>query len=88
MHDNNPETLEREKHRNLAGKQDETSEPHEHAPGWNEPLASSSEASVKADKAGGSPEDLQKSTVESRHSSGKGEDRGRVNKESAAKDER
>jgi len=48
-----------------------TSTPHKHAPGWNEHLASASEASVKADKDTGSPSDLQKTTVEyiqSRHS--------------------
>ncbi|KAJ6564454.1 hypothetical protein B0H19DRAFT_1258899 [Mycena capillaripes] len=67
MHDNDPETLEKEKERHLKGTQDKNSTPHEHAPGWNEPLASSSEASVKADKAGGDPSDLQKTTVESRH---------------------
>ncbi|KAF8151845.1 hypothetical protein K438DRAFT_1457357, partial [Mycena galopus ATCC 62051] len=64
MHDNDPETLEREKDRNLEGQQDESSTPHKHAPGWNEPLASSSEASVKADQATGSPSELQKTTVE------------------------
>jgi hypothetical protein len=43
------QTLEREKHRNLKGEQHKTSNttPHDHAPGWNEPLASASEASVK-----------------------------------------
>ncbi|KAF7369335.1 hypothetical protein MVEN_00261800 [Mycena venus] len=74
MHDNDPATLEKEKHRNLQGKQDKNSTPHEHAPGWNEPLASASEASVKADQATGSPDDLQKRTVESRHSSGDEDD--------------
>ncbi|KAJ7707637.1 hypothetical protein B0H17DRAFT_898180, partial [Mycena rosella] len=71
MHDNDPETLETEKSRNLSGTQYKTSTPHKHAPGWNEHLASASEASVKADKAFGSPNDLQKTTIEyiqSRHS--------------------
>jgi len=71
MHDNDPEVLEAEKGRNLAGTQYKTSTPHKHAPGWNEHLASASEASVKADKATGSLEDLQSTTVEyiqSRHS--------------------
>jgi len=71
MHDNDPEVLEREKGRNLAGTQYKTSTPHKHAPGWNEHLASASEASVKADKDTGSLEDLQSTTVEyiqSRHS--------------------
>ncbi|KAJ7867021.1 hypothetical protein B0H14DRAFT_2218986, partial [Mycena olivaceomarginata] len=75
MHDNDPETLEREKHRNLKGEQHKTSNttPHDHAPGWNEPLASASEASVKADQAKGSPSDLQKKTVESHRSSAESE---------------
>ncbi|KAJ7455389.1 hypothetical protein B0H11DRAFT_2067896 [Mycena galericulata] len=71
MHDNDPEVLESEKSRNLAGTQYKTSTPHKHAPGWNEHLASASEASVKADKDTSSPFDLQKMTVEyiqSRHS--------------------
>ncbi|KAJ7364134.1 hypothetical protein DFH08DRAFT_266992 [Mycena albidolilacea] len=72
MHDNDPVILETEKARNLAGTQYQTSTPHrKHAPGWNEHLASASEASVKADKDTGSPVDLQKTTVEyiqSRHS--------------------
>ncbi|KAF7374831.1 hypothetical protein MSAN_00369100 [Mycena sanguinolenta] len=71
MHDNDPIILETEKLRNLAGTQYKTSTPHKHAPGWNEHLASASEASVKADKDTDSPSDLQKTTVEyiqSRHS--------------------
>lgn len=68
MHDNDPKTLEREKQRNLAGKQHQSaSTPHQdsHAPGWNEHLASASEASVKADKSPeGSAADLQRKTVE------------------------
>ncbi|KAJ7678883.1 hypothetical protein DFH06DRAFT_1165138 [Mycena polygramma] len=71
MHDNDPETLETEKARNLSGTQYKTSTPHKHAPGWNEHLATASEASVKADKDAGDPIELQKMTVEyiqSRHS--------------------
>ncbi|KAF7312383.1 hypothetical protein MIND_00251600 [Mycena indigotica] len=71
MHDNDPELLELEKKRNMAGIQHRTSTPHKHAPGWNEHLASASEASLKADKADGSPIDLQGTTVEyiqARHS--------------------
>jgi len=73
MHDNDPETLETEKGRNLSGTQHKTSTPHKHAPGWNEHLASASEASVKADKDTGSesPSDMQKTTIDyiqSRHS--------------------
>ncbi|KXN84762.1 hypothetical protein AN958_09062 [Leucoagaricus sp. SymC.cos] len=64
MHENDPELLEREKHRNLSGSQHKTSTPHEKdAPGWNEYLASASEANVKADKSTTSPEDLQSQTV-------------------------
>ncbi|KZS92332.1 hypothetical protein SISNIDRAFT_550367 [Sistotremastrum niveocremeum HHB9708] len=64
VHENDPETLEREKARNLAKEQHHTSTPHEHAPGWNEYLASSSEAHVKADKSEGTAEELQTRTVE------------------------
>ncbi|EJD00134.1 uncharacterized protein FOMMEDRAFT_92698, partial [Fomitiporia mediterranea MF3/22] len=64
VHENDPEVLEREKQRNLKGKQHKTSTPHKHAPGWNEYLASTSEANVKADRAEGTPEVLQKSTTE------------------------
>lgn len=39
--------LELEKNRNLRGIQHKTSTPHAHAPGWNEYLASASEASIK-----------------------------------------
>jgi len=60
-----PTDIEEEKQKNLRGKQHHTSTPHkEHAPGWNEYLATSSEAAVKADQAGGvSPQELQKETV-------------------------
>jgi len=71
MHDNNPEILELEKKRNLSKTQHLTSTPHAHAPGWNEPLATESEASVKADKGPESDVDLQARTVEyirARHS--------------------
>lgn len=47
IHDNDPETLEMEKQRNLKGEQDHTSAPHKQAPGWNEHLASTSEAFIK-----------------------------------------
>ncbi|KAF5326932.1 hypothetical protein D9619_004290 [Psilocybe cf. subviscida] len=63
MHDNDPETLEREKHRNLSGQHDKKSSPHDHAPGWNESLASASEAFVKADKSPRSAADMQNETV-------------------------
>ncbi|KAJ7256184.1 hypothetical protein B0H12DRAFT_1286893, partial [Mycena haematopus] len=81
MHDNDPEALEREKERNLEGQQHKTSTPHDHAPGWNEPLASASEATVKADQADGTPDELQKTTVESRHSSKEDHDSGNGEKD-------
>ncbi|KAK0500432.1 hypothetical protein EDD18DRAFT_1349311 [Armillaria luteobubalina] len=65
MHDNDPDIIEREKHRNLSKTQHRTSTPLDNAPGWNESLATASEAFVKP------PADLQKRTVEyltSRHS--------------------
>ncbi|KAJ7214050.1 hypothetical protein GGX14DRAFT_542311 [Mycena pura] len=72
VNDNDAEALETEKGRNLRGVQHQTSTPHKHhAPGWNEYLASASEASVKADKSTGTFAELQSMTVEhisSRHS--------------------
>ncbi|KAK0485251.1 hypothetical protein IW261DRAFT_892594 [Armillaria novae-zelandiae] len=72
MHDNDPDIIEREKHRNLSKTQHRTSTPLDNAPGWNESLATASEAFVKADRSDNSlPADLQKRTVEyltSRHS--------------------
>ena len=59
------QVLQREKERNLSGKQGKDSSPHDHAPGWNEYLASSSEANIKADKAEGTPLQFQKKSVES-----------------------
>ena len=41
------QTLEREKRRNLNGNQHKTSTPIDDAPGWNEDLATASEAHVK-----------------------------------------
>eukprot|EP00891_Asterochloris_glomerata_P001943 jgi/Astpho2/1943/Aster-x0089 len=59
--DNDPEVLEAEKRKNLSG-QTKSSMPG-HAPGWNERLASDSEAAVKAEKVGGSPEELMEHSV-------------------------
>jgi hypothetical protein len=42
-----PDVIELEKKRNLSKQQGKTSTPHEFAPGWNEHLASVSEAYVK-----------------------------------------
>ncbi|TBU21479.1 hypothetical protein BD311DRAFT_706953 [Dichomitus squalens] len=70
MHDNDPEVLEREKQRNLSKQQHKTSTPIPNAPGWNEHLASASEASIKADRHSSSPHELQDQTVayiKSRH---------------------
>ncbi|KAF8239748.1 hypothetical protein L208DRAFT_1236331, partial [Tricholoma matsutake] len=65
MHDNDPDTLDMEKQRNLSNKQHRTSTPLSNAPGWNEHLASASEASVKADRSTfGTPAELQAQTVE------------------------
>ncbi|KAF9787420.1 hypothetical protein BJ322DRAFT_1210255 [Thelephora terrestris] len=63
VHDNNPDTLEIEKQRNLAQKQHLTSTPIHEAPGWNESLATSSEANVKADQSSDTPEALVSRTV-------------------------
>ncbi|KAG8771203.1 hypothetical protein FRC12_003796 [Ceratobasidium sp. 428] len=56
-----PEIVEREKNKNLQGKQESTQK---HAPGWNETLATHAEAHVKADKATGTPEEMASSTIE------------------------
>jgi len=63
MHDNDPEVLEREKRRNLTGNQHKTSTPIDDAPGWNEDLATASEAHVKADRSSVTINDLQRKTV-------------------------
>ncbi|KZW01279.1 hypothetical protein EXIGLDRAFT_830231 [Exidia glandulosa HHB12029] len=60
MHGNDPETLEREKQKNLSG---ESHDDVKHAPGWNQNLASKAEAEVKADQQSASPEELQKETT-------------------------
>ncbi|KAG8983274.1 hypothetical protein FRB90_006156 [Tulasnella sp. 427] len=62
---NDPETMEREKERSLKKHPNQHAPHDKHAPGWNEKLASVSEASVKADQATTeSPEELTKVTVE------------------------
>ncbi|KAI6025885.1 hypothetical protein F5J12DRAFT_452544 [Pisolithus orientalis] len=63
VHGNDAELLEREKHRNLSGTQHTTSSPIDDAPGWNEYLATTSEANVKADRSTLRPEELQAKTV-------------------------
>ncbi|KAJ7069244.1 hypothetical protein C8F01DRAFT_1245452 [Mycena amicta] len=72
VHENDATTLELEKARNLKNIQHKTSTPHkQHAPGWNEYLATSSEAYIKADKgAAVTLTELQETTVQhifSRH---------------------
>ncbi|OCF71974.1 hypothetical protein I204_07237 [Kwoniella mangroviensis CBS 8886] len=70
VHGNDPKIIEEEKQRNLKGQQDSSSPHKNHAPGWNEHLASNSEAAVKADQAGptGKPgKDLQDATVSQTH---------------------
>jgi len=47
MSNDDPDIIELEKKRNLSKEQGKTSTPHEFAPGWNEHLASVSEAYVK-----------------------------------------
>ena len=47
INNGDPDTIELEKRRNLAKEQGKTSTPHDFAPGWNEHLASESEAYVK-----------------------------------------
>ncbi|KAI6042532.1 hypothetical protein EDC04DRAFT_2658646 [Pisolithus marmoratus] len=63
VHDNDAELLEREKRRNLSGTQHTTSSPIEDAPGWNEYLASASEANMLADRSTLRLEELQAKTV-------------------------
>ncbi|KAJ3814088.1 hypothetical protein F5876DRAFT_33715 [Lentinula aff. lateritia] len=67
MHDNDPDVLDTEKKRNLSKTQHGTSTPHEHAPGWNEYLASASEAHVKADRSTASPSELADKTIKYIH---------------------
>ncbi|KAI8470385.1 MAG: hypothetical protein J3K34DRAFT_420743 [Monoraphidium minutum] len=60
--DNDPAVLAKEKQRNLKGK---TPEVVPGAPGWNQGLASESEAVVKAERAPEMPmEDMQRHTIE------------------------
>ncbi|KAJ3555749.1 hypothetical protein NM688_g2400 [Phlebia brevispora] len=63
-------TLEKEKQRNLKKEQHKTSTPIRNAPGWNEYLASASEAAIKADRSDFTPEEMASETlkhVKSRH---------------------
>ncbi|KAK2460309.1 hypothetical protein APHAL10511_007698 [Amanita phalloides] len=72
MSGNDPQILEVEKHRNLSKSQHHTSTPLSNAPGWNEALATESEAFVKADKSLEKNGDMQAKTIEylrARHSS-------------------
>ncbi|KAI0951023.1 hypothetical protein AcW1_008177 [Taiwanofungus camphoratus] len=55
VHGNDPHVLETEKHRNLSKNQHKTSTTIPSAPGWNEYLASASEAAVKVRRAAPPP---------------------------------
>jgi len=59
-HSGKPEEIEAEKLKNLKG---ESESPVEHAPKWNDKLASDAEAKVKAEKDPRGPEQLQKDTA-------------------------
>ncbi|ORY33726.1 hypothetical protein BCR39DRAFT_518886 [Naematelia encephala] len=70
VHGNDPDKIAKEKARNLSGTQDSSAPHKEHAPGWNEHLASDSEAAIKADQAApdGKPgKELQDTTVAHTH---------------------
>lgn len=62
-HGNDPEVIEVEKQRNLRKEQHKTSTPIRNAPGWNQYLASASEAAVKADRSDTSPAELAEETL-------------------------
>ncbi|KAF8727709.1 hypothetical protein AX14_007104 [Amanita brunnescens Koide BX004] len=67
MSGDDPEILELEKRRNLSNTQHHTSTPISNAPGWNEVLATESEAFVKADQGHQASEtvgELQAKTIE------------------------
>ena len=80
--DNNPEAMEKEKRKNLKGdpKKGNQEENH-HLPGsegWNEKLASDSEAAVKAEKhAPDSVEEMQNLSVKHLHGEDKAKSSGR-----------
>lgn len=69
--DNNPEIIQREKERNLTGQ---TGEHVPGVPGWNEKLASDSEATVKAERTDMSVEEMvEHSTKVAKEINGEGE---------------
>lgn len=59
MNDGNADTIQEEKEKTVKGGNKSSVE---HAPGWNESLASQSEAKVKADQNPKGPEELQSET--------------------------
>ncbi|BFZ62590.1 hypothetical protein YB2330_003691 [Saitoella coloradoensis] len=64
MSENDPAKLEEQKQKHLKGQDyDDNGKLVDHAPGWNETLASASEAYIKADKQGDSIEEMQEKTV-------------------------
>ncbi|KAK4687219.1 hypothetical protein P7C73_g2905, partial [Tremellales sp. Uapishka_1] len=71
VHGGDPDVIAHEKAKNLSGTQDSSAPHKDHAPGWNETLASDSEASIKADQAapgtGGPTKEMQDSTVKHTH---------------------
>ncbi|TDL16554.1 hypothetical protein BD410DRAFT_795202 [Rickenella mellea] len=76
VHENDPKTLDEEKARNLSKKQHATSTPHENAPGWNEYLASASEAHIKADKSDATTiESMTTTTIKHVHARHHGDDK-------------
>ncbi|THG99722.1 hypothetical protein EW145_g7207 [Phellinidium pouzarii] len=66
VHNDDPDIIEREKQRNLQGKQHKKSTTSDnYAPGWNEYIASNSEAAIKADRTElSTPDAMQKITIE------------------------
>ncbi|KIM64370.1 hypothetical protein SCLCIDRAFT_1213482 [Scleroderma citrinum Foug A] len=63
MHENDAELMEKDKRRNLSGGHHRTSAHIEDAPGWNECLATASEANVKADRSTTPIGDLPEKTI-------------------------
>ncbi|KAJ9120399.1 hypothetical protein QFC24_005356 [Naganishia onofrii] len=66
MHESDPQKLGDEKDKHLAGKDQDRQTHPEDAPGWNETLASESEAVIKAETTQDGPpsKELQAKTVE------------------------
>ncbi|KAJ9092376.1 hypothetical protein QFC21_006878 [Naganishia friedmannii] len=69
MHESDPKKLDEEKQKHLSGKDQDRQTHPEDAPGWNETLASESEAVVKAETTQDGPpsKELQEKTVKHLH---------------------